>query len=703
MQAQAAEAWAEPESSLGELFPGLKARLNARTTEKQSWEDRGGKLFNLETNNYLHPNATSPDHEYEQNQVDNWLINPECLRPADGLTIENILRESTVAFNKKGFTGLEDLRLESIHDSGDDLQAEWACKQLWDYLQTHHYSLSDQKSDYRGGLLLVYGIGQGHLIARIIRALQPRIVLIFEPDEELLRLRLQSEACDALLEAKETCISSIFLVTDRDTALAQSKAMALIESENLYSQERIFSLHCRETEWGENLDNLMRVSGGMWRSLRYLGFFVDELHMMLNTSICFTQSPPRTITYQQIHGHGSHAVITASGPSLAEALPLLKQSRDQYDLFCCYSTLGTLLKSAIQPDYHCSQERHADHLYILEDSASAAYVNSALLLCSGNNDPRMNKLYRDTVAFWRSASCGSALYASSAKECINAEGPQVANLALNFAILMGYRTIHLFGVDLGCADQTEDRVAGALAYTYRTMNKSMPGNRREAIWTDQELIESAEYMGNLIKGTTLPNAAPIEDLKVFNYSDGQAIPGTIAADPESFTANLKGEFRGPTPIELVGMLNRYDSQIGRARFTAFDWRGKLAEYLESVRTLIAAPLDHELHEQFLQLSERQCNSLNDQVLSRMLSGTLSRIWYLILRVNESIQTPDSQEQLEWESKAIFILNQSLDSMERLVLEMIEYIENLENLDSHQLVSCTFNGSQQVDRGDEVAG
>jgi hypothetical protein len=141
------------------------------------------------------------------------------------------------------------------------------------------------------------------------------------------------------------------------------------------------------------------------------------------------------------------------------------------------------------------------------------------------------------------------------------------------------------------------------------------------------------------------------------------------------------------------MLNRYDSQIARARFIAFDWRGKLAEYLGAVRRLIAEPLNREMQEQFMQLSERQINNLRDQVLPRMFAGTLSRIWFLILKVDECLQFSSEVEQREWESKAHSILNQCLESMEKLVLEMVNYVENLEKLGDHQLRSCTFSGSQ----------
>lgn len=677
-------AWA-----LAELFPGLEQQLLASRGGSPGWRYREGRLYNGHTLEYLHPSAAKADSIHEQDCVEAWLQTMECLQAADTPTLLQVLRSTADDFSAKNIDSLQALSLASIHDSGADLQTEWACKELATYLEARPGILREQIKDHRGGLLLLYGLGQGPSISRLLQATQPRIVVIFEHDKELLNLLLDAAACEALLHSTEQFNTTIFLVTDTDAELAYLKAKALIETTNLFAQERLFSFHFRQNDWFASLDNRFRSGDSLLRDLRYLGFFVDELHMMLNASLCLSQSPPRIISYGMVEAHGNHAVITASGPSLREALPLLKQHRENYDLFSCYSTLGVLLKNQIEPDYHCNQERHACHIPILGDPASRSYASQAVLLCSANNDPRMNQLYRDVVAFFRSASCASALFAPSQSVCISGEGPQVANLALYYAILMGYRTIHLFGVDLGCVDTKNKRVAGALSNTERDLSKPRPGNRRETIWTDQSLIESAEFMGQLIQGSILPGTEPVEDLKVFNYSDGQLIPGTIPSNPGQLEQNLPSHGSLTQPSQLVMTLNRYDSQTAKARFLGFGWQQRLEGYLAEVRVLIAEPLNRERHEQFLQLSEKQLNSLHDQILPRMMAGTLCRIWYYILMVDARLQAEDDKQQAEWQHKAHSILNSSLDSMEQLTLAMIHYVESLESIQDHQLRSCSF--------------
>lgn len=676
-------------SAIDELFPGLLSSIDAGGDHKAHWQEREGRLFNTSTNNYLYPKTESSDLAHEEKIIKDWGENISCLQSANTELILELLRKNAAKFKSSGFSALEELSLERLHDSAKDFQSEWACEALSRFLADEDIQVAASTKDHSDGLLLVYGIAHLELLAHIIDQLKPRIVLVFESDLRLLAQRLSEAGAEALLATLDAQTTDLLLVTDSTSDTAYLKAKARIETVNVFAQEKLFSISFRESELFEDLSSKFASGDTMLRDLRYLGFFTDELHMMLNASITFTQSPPRTIKTNQVPAHASHAVIVASGPSLDAQLMLLKEHRRNFDLLSCYSTLGALLKEGLTPDYHCNQERHACHLPLIRDPSAAAFTPNALLLCSANNDPRMNTLYHDVVAFFRSASCASALFASGSNDCISGEGPQVANLALYYAILLGYRTIHLFGVDLGTADQSLGRSPGALSHSPRSLDQPVPGNLRETAWADQSLIESAEYMGWLLHGTVLGDGRSIEDLKVYNYSDGQLIPGTQPSDPSEFSTNLQQGIRGPQPIELIRSLERYDVQNTRARFIGFGWRQRLRDYLATVRALAETPLSKEAHERFLQLSERQTNKLSNQILPRMMAGTLGRVWYLIMLLDARMHNATGQQHEKWEAKCRHILITCIDSMEQLTLEMVAYVEELSDVTEHNLKSTIF--------------
>ncbi|MFM8524162.1 MAG: hypothetical protein ACKOCM_00830, partial [Cyanobacteriota bacterium] len=165
----------------------------------------------------------------------------------------------------------------------------------------------------------------------------------------------------------------------------------------------------------------------------------------------------------------------------------------------------------------------------------------------------------------------------------------------------------------------------------------------------------------------------------------QRIAGTVPAPAEAFSQHLR-PLTGPEPIALVRSLPRYDGQLARARFIGFDWEQRISEYLAVVRALVATPFRPLAHERFLQLSERQLNNLPDQVLPRMMAGSLGRVWYLVLVVEARLGELTSQQRRHWQSTASTILNACIDSMERLSFELVTYVGQLEAVERHQLQS-----------------
>ena len=301
--------------------------------------------------------------------------------------------------------------------------------------------------------------------------------------------------------------SSLYLISDKQPDMAYLKTKNIIESTNLFCQERLFtiSFQAENNNSNKQLSDRFRNGGTMLKDLAHLGFFIDELHMIMNASITMSHAPPRLIRHNSIQPHGRHAVVTASGPSLKNMYQDLSFNRSKFDLFCCFSTLRSLLKASIVPDYHCNQERHACHIPLLSDSLCKELVSDMTLLCSANNDPRMNTLYSDSVAFFRSASTASALYAQRFEDVIQGEGVQVLNLAIVYAVLLGYRTIHLVGTDLGIINHEETRDPNALASDLREYDIQHKGNLRDYIYTNKTMIDVADYIGMLINGSVLPN------------------------------------------------------------------------------------------------------------------------------------------------------------------------------------------------------
>lgn len=152
-------------SAMEELFPGLAAALAAHDQHQGLWQQRDGRLFNTKTQNHLHPGSQKPDQAHEAELVASWLQHPDCLQSADTGLLLHVLHHEAQEFRSSGFDHLSDLNLAAIHDSGQDYQTQWAAQELLRHLESEQLELAASISQHDGGLLLIYGIGHGQLLA----------------------------------------------------------------------------------------------------------------------------------------------------------------------------------------------------------------------------------------------------------------------------------------------------------------------------------------------------------------------------------------------------------------------------------------------------------------------------------------------------------------------------------------------------------
>lgn len=670
------------------LSPELRLAIDTGRANPQRWILQQNKLTDSKSGARLYVEDKS-DRELEEEAVTSWLRQANCMQIADTKTLRRAIHAFSKEWHKLSIESLGSLNLSSIHDSADDLQLLWSCHKIEEFLEEHQLTLLASPKRHNNGLLLIHGMGSCLSIARLVTATDPQLVLLFETDLDLIANQIAERTqTEKLLLALQNTGSKLFLITDTDREKAIQHANLLIAATSLCAQAYCFRFRFRTTALADELDEHLTGSDAFTKTLRYLGFFVDELHMLMNGILTFAHTDARNLGYGSIKEHQRHAVIVASGPSLAGALPLLKSERERFDLICCFSTLGPLLKAGITPDYHCHMERHADARFMQKSTELEAFSRNATLLTSANVDPRFAQLYQNTFTFLRSASTASALLAFNLNEIISSEGPEAANAAIVFGVLLGYRTLHLFGVDFGAVDPSKsNRIEGALDYSNRTMNLPVDGNLRATVWTSQSLKDAADWTGKFLNPNLYnePARSNVETIKVFNYSDGQRIPRTISANPETFSRNLKDSANFNCIHAAIKQTQGDDQKrYSRERLLGCDLPARIKLQSEIMRKLADQPLNEHYFDLFRQsCSDRDSATLGDQVVTRLFGGTLSRIWIYLIVLGRLI--PEKAE-AAWEKKCKQIIQECINSMEALSLEMIEYTMNLQSLTEHKLRS-----------------
>lgn len=669
------------------LSPDLAAAIRSGRANPKRWSFCDQKLIDVTTGLFLYEHS-QPDRELEMDHVNVWLRSAQCLQIADTATFQGVINAYSTQWQSLGFESLSDLGIANIHDSANDLQLLWSCQQIQSFLDQNQVQLASGPNWHSGGLLLLHGMGGCEAISRLITALQPRLVLLFETDLDLIAKRIEDRrATEELLLALQQAGTTLFFITDTDVDQSIHYANILIAITSLQAQAYCFCFRFREMDSADEIDDRLGGPDACLKALRYLGFFVDELHMLMNGILTFAHTEARIVSFGNLKEHQRHAVIVASGPSLAAALPLLKAERERFDLICSFSTLGPLLKAGIVPDYHCQMERHADACFMRATPELQAFAGQATLLTSANVDPRLAQLYQNVFTFLRSASTASALLASDFRELISSEGSETANAAIVFAVLLGYRKLHLFGVDFGAVNpETADRIDGALHYSDRTMDLVVKGNLRDEVWTSQGLKEAAQWVGSFLDPKLYPPAkTSVQATTVYNYSDGQWIPRTISARPEMFGKNLRDSTSFDCIAAALSQTNgKVDQRQSRERILGCDVPARIRLQCQVMRQLALEPLSNHHHE----LCRQTCCDLNtgsliDQVVTRLFAGTLSRIWIYLLILTRLIP---QEVEAAWEEHCRQILRRCIDSMEALSLEMLAYALALPSLEEHTLQS-----------------
>ena len=179
--------------------------------------------------------------------------------------------------------------------------------------------------------------------------------------------------------------------------------------------------------------------GAAQHVLGLLGFATDEINQ--------TQQALWNALCQPMHlvspGHLSPdlpIVLVASGPSLNDQIPWLRQHQDAFNIVSAGSALGSLLRAGIKPHAAVFLERGAQVYSDLCDLLIEGYALQDLTaILSSTIDPRVPALFCDSVFFHRPVAAATDLFPGDNQAILPVAGPHVVNAALEALLCLGTR------------------------------------------------------------------------------------------------------------------------------------------------------------------------------------------------------------------------------------------------------------------------
>lgn len=268
--------------------------------------------------------------------------------------------------------------------------------------------------------------------------------------------------------------------------------------------------------------------------------------------------------------------VIGNGPSLDSDIEFIKNHSSDVIIVSCGSALSTLYKNQIKPNIHVELERTADVVTFIksnyDDSEDfSIYLKDVFFIGASQVHPDAFSLFDSKGQMLKDVEAGSLMmhkiFGAEGVSLIGRIAPSCVHIGFTSAILLGFRNIFFFGVDMGYVDREYHHSKSSL---YEKMN-----DESKKTWTPKAAGE-IEFDSNFGEGQVyssgyLPmfkneletiiiswkNTFP-DSISVLNCSDGAKIEG---ADPIRSSDIIFSDFGKVDAQVLSKILNSYFSFI----------------------------------------------------------------------------------------------------------------------------------------------
>lgn len=252
--------------------------------------------------------------------------------------------------------------------------------------------------------------------------------------------------------------------------------------------------------------------------------------------------------------------VIGAGPSLDDRIDNIKQHRDKLLIISCGTTIGTLFKYGIKPDFHVELESDYVVYEAISKSTTAEYRKGITLLAAAQVNPLCLSLFEQSLIYFKDSTALSQLFVPNEEDIIKSTTPTCTNAGCAIATQLGFKKIFLYGTDFGFVSKDKHHASGSVYYQDE---KDISFVLSEANNFDkEETVETVSIHGE--KMETKPmyftaqkrleeciKYAHKRDMKVYNCSDGASIKNSSWISNSKFDSILNRIELSINPKDLV--------------------------------------------------------------------------------------------------------------------------------------------------------
>ncbi|MFD1384407.1 6-hydroxymethylpterin diphosphokinase MptE-like protein [Rhodanobacter aciditrophus] len=319
--------------------------------------------------------------------------------------------------------------------------------------------------DFIGGVIL-FGFDFGYQLIRILDEHHVNHIYIYEENIDLFYYSLFAIDWQWVVTEMEARDSTLHFFLGLDEKSFTNKYLSDIRYNGMYMAAHTFLYMGYSREHIKSV--LDEFHDQYSRQVMGWGFFDDGIigigqYLSRRTST-FLAVTPNYGTKQGFNKNLDLPVfILGNGPSLDKNIEFVKENADNAIIISCGTTINTLRKYGIKPDYQVDVER------LKHTAEKLAYIDKEFL--SGITALTVNVMHPDFYEYFDKCLIGlkpsepiSSIMAlskivsdanRSRLMTMNYSAPIVANLAMSYATLMGFSDVYLIGVDCGFKNPDE--------------------------------------------------------------------------------------------------------------------------------------------------------------------------------------------------------------------------------------------------------
>ena len=371
----------------------------------------------------------------------------------------------------------------------------------------------------KGGLLIVLSTGNGDLLQNMLRLIEPTcLCLVVNSPEDFLSSSNAINWMDIWNEYCSNPLKSIHAIYPPESAESLIRGLG---QENLLALDHAYVCitQAASNTAVQFYKDLIKATELSRNFLDYLGFSLDEFHMLYTSSMSLAREPK--IYSAPNKPIGGKYLVCGSGPSLDVNIENIRFLSQTHHVIACASNYKTLRANDIRVDCLCMLERGIKEYENYSSVINQFGKDNAVLVASTTCHEGLQDLFDKSCVYYRPALTPMALFCNSFREVLEHEGPQTVNTGVSFALSLGADQVVLCGIDLGCSSLENKRSSQAAGFTDRTFDLKHRGNFSDEIFTNKLMLDS---LMNLEIGINFYKQ--FSNTKIYNIGDGIFIEGT---------------------------------------------------------------------------------------------------------------------------------------------------------------------------------